>query len=138
MRYYRLIDENGDVSFVSRQCGDDPPAAHLGQPDPVEVPRAPRDFEDWVDGEWVTDHAAAADHQAGPAAIAAAHIAKVIEARLLVVNGIDVEGVLSAEAKALSVSLVDLAGSVLKNAQTALEAEVARRVQKEKGKENGN
>lgn len=134
MKHFRLIGDDDQAYYVSREDGDAPPAKHKGKPSPVEVPRMPNDFEDWdaAKGAFVKNHAAAADHAVGPEAIAKAHAQKAIEA-LLLKAGIDIDGILSAEAKALKLPKEELADKIIERSKVALANEVKRRIEKNKG-----
>jgi hypothetical protein len=128
MRYFRIEDADG-ISF-GRASAD----SHLPK-GAVEVPRMPKSFEDWRDGRWVRDEAAAIDEahlgKHGRDAIARAHAIKAVEAGLML-GGVAVDGLIAAEAKACGIAPTDLAKSVAEHTSPLIKAEVARRRAKSK------
>lgn len=101
-----------------------------------EIPTG--DFEAHCPREGVIkcDKAAKADRDAGREHIAFAHAMKAVEARLYLA-GVEIDGMLRAEADALGVPLEQLARAVDEKARTAIETEVTRRMMK-KEHQDGN
>lgn len=86
-------------------------------------------------GAVITDTAARADFEAGQDHIARAHAVKEIEARLIKA-GIQIDGILKAEAEALGMDLPVLVESVIRNAEAFKMQEVERRLLKREGIKN--
>lgn len=86
-------------------------------------------------GKLRIDLAAKADHDAGADHIGRAHAIKEIEARLIKA-GIQIDGILKAEAEALGMDLPVLVESVIRNAEAFKMQEVERRLLKTEGIKN--
>lgn len=94
------------------------------------------DFERHDDkGNLVVDAAAKADFEAGQHHIQQAHAVKSIEATLILA-GIEVDGLLKAEAEALGIDLTDLANAVREKQALFVATEIERRAIKVKGASN--
>ena len=130
MQNYMTVDlETGEKSYSALPKGVELPTGAI----PVDKqPKGQFVSHCATTGKLLTDHAAAADAVASPQAIAAAHASKVLEARLYI-KGIEVEGYLAAEAKALKIPIADLVAIVLQKAEAAIASETERRVNKAKG-----
>lgn len=136
MKYFLVTDQDG-ANFV-QWAGDGLPPSPDGFPAPIELDRMPEPYEtyDRETGEFVRNDAKRIDDEYtaanGREAIARAHALKSIEAGLIL-NGVTIEGLLSAEAAATGHDLNDLAQIVAAKAAAMREAEVARIVAKRGG-----
>lgn len=133
MKYFLVTDADGD-NYV-RWDGEGLPPSPADYPAPIELPRMPGAFEhfDVEAGEFACDHAARIDDEYlatnGGDAIARAHALKAVEASLIL-SGVQIDGLLSAEADATGQDVTDLAAIVATKAATMRAAEVARIVAK--------
>lgn len=136
-RYFLVQDSDGD-NYV-RWEGEGLPPSHEDYPAPVELPRFPEPYEhfDVEAGEFVRNDALRIDEAYraahGMEAIAQAHALKTIEATLIL-SGVPIDGLLSAEAAATGKDITTLAQLVADRAAGQREAEVARRVAKERAR----
>lgn len=136
-KYFLVQDSDGD-NYV-RWDGEGPPPSPEGYPTPVELPRFPEPYEhfDVVAGVFVRNDALRIDDEFraahGREAIAQAHALKTIEATLIL-SGVPIDGLLSAEAAATGKDITALAQLVASKAADQREAEVARRVAKEQAR----
>lgn len=132
-RYFLINDADGE-SYIAWDKPGKPPVPE-GCAAPVKVPRLPADYERWdkAGRKFVCDTISKidAEHLAahGGNAIAQAHAFKALEARLILA-GVPLEGVLSAEAAATGQDLGELAQAVADKASAAREIEINRIVAK--------
>lgn len=135
MTRFFLINDGDGESYVIWDKPGKPPVPE-GFAAPVKVPRLPTDYERWdktarkfvcdtvskIDAEHLASH--------GSNAIAQAHALKALEARLILA-GVPLDGVLSAEADATGQELIVLARTVAEKASAARDVEVNRIVAKQ-------
>ncbi len=133
MKYYLLRDQDGD-NYV-RWAGEGLPPYPDGYPEPIELPRFPAAYErfDEASGAFVSDEHQRIDDEyrasRGADSIAQVRALKSIEATLIL-SGVTVQGLLSAEAEATGQNVEELAQIVADKAAEQRDAEVARIVAK--------
>lgn len=125
IHYIEISQLTGEKSYSSVPEGTPIPAGAI----PVAC-QPEQDFQAHNEtGEMVIDHAGLADATAGAEHIAFAHLVKSVEARMIL-SGIAVQGLLTAEAEALGIGVEDLAAQVQAKADAFVQAEIARRLAK--------
>lgn len=136
-RFFLIRDRDGE-NYVRWEREGVPPSPE-GYPAPVELPRFPEAYEhfDAEAGVFVRNDALRIDDEFraahGTGAIAQAHALKAIEATLIL-SGVSIDGLLKAEADATGRDITVLAQLVADRAASQREAEVARRVAKERAR----
>lgn len=136
-RFFLIKEPDGD-SYVS-WYGEGAPCPPSGCPEPIELPRLPEAYERWDESvqAFVRDDIQQIDDEYralhGADAIAQIHALKAMEATLII-SGIQVDGMLKSEAEATGVDLNTLAQAVAAKAAAQRNAEVERRVAKERAR----
>lgn len=119
--YYRTVGPDGVPVFHEMPEGRTrAPNGGAG------VDRLPGPFEDFLGGQWVTDHRGLADAEVGPAHIAEAHALKYTEA-LMVLSGLaPATGMLANEATEKGMAVEDLAEEVIAKRAGFMRREIER------------